>query len=51
MPVLAVGAQSFRPSGHTGLPAFYAPQMWTRQRRILMPTATIAGTHLCNALK
>ena len=29
--------------------AFYAPQVWTRQRRILMPTATIAGTHLCNA--
>jgi acrylyl-CoA reductase (NADPH)/3-hydroxypropionyl-CoA dehydratase/3-hydroxypropionyl-CoA synthetase len=28
---------------------FYAPQVWTRQRRILMPTATIAGTHLCNA--
>ena len=29
--------------------SFYAPQVWTRQRRILMPTATIAGTHLCNA--
>ncbi len=29
--------------------AFYAPQVWTRQRRILMPTATIAGTHLSNA--
>ena len=29
--------------------AFYAPQVWTRQRRILMPTATILGTHLCNA--
>jgi acrylyl-CoA reductase (NADPH)/3-hydroxypropionyl-CoA dehydratase/3-hydroxypropionyl-CoA synthetase len=28
---------------------FYAPQVWTRQRRIIMPTATIAGTHLCNA--
>ncbi|MDE2356384.1 MAG: enoyl-CoA hydratase/isomerase family protein, partial [Alphaproteobacteria bacterium] len=28
---------------------FYAPQVWTRQRRILMPSATIAGTHLCNA--
>jgi acrylyl-CoA reductase (NADPH)/3-hydroxypropionyl-CoA dehydratase/3-hydroxypropionyl-CoA synthetase len=28
---------------------FYAPQVWTRQRRILMPQATIAGTHLCNA--
>jgi acrylyl-CoA reductase (NADPH)/3-hydroxypropionyl-CoA dehydratase/3-hydroxypropionyl-CoA synthetase len=28
---------------------FYAPQVWTRQRRILMPTATIAGTHLSNA--
>ncbi len=28
---------------------FYAPQVWMRQRRILMPTATIAGTHLCNA--
>jgi acrylyl-CoA reductase (NADPH)/3-hydroxypropionyl-CoA dehydratase/3-hydroxypropionyl-CoA synthetase len=30
---------------------FYAPQVWTRQRRILMPTATIAGTHLCNAFE
>lgn len=29
--------------------SFYAPQVWTRQRRILMPTATILGTHLCNA--
>jgi acrylyl-CoA reductase (NADPH) / 3-hydroxypropionyl-CoA dehydratase / 3-hydroxypropionyl-CoA synthetase len=28
---------------------FYAPQVWMRQRRILMPNATIAGTHLCNA--
>ncbi|MCS6986946.1 MAG: AMP-binding protein [Sphingomonadaceae bacterium] len=28
---------------------FYAPQVWTRQRRILMPTAQILGTHLCNA--
>jgi acrylyl-CoA reductase (NADPH)/3-hydroxypropionyl-CoA dehydratase/3-hydroxypropionyl-CoA synthetase len=30
---------------------FYAPQVWMRQRRILMPTATIAGTHLCNAFE
>ena len=29
--------------------SFYAPQVWTRQRRILMPTARILGTHLCNA--
>ena len=29
--------------------AFYAPQVWTRQRQILMPTATILGTHLANA--
>jgi acrylyl-CoA reductase (NADPH) / 3-hydroxypropionyl-CoA dehydratase / 3-hydroxypropionyl-CoA synthetase len=29
--------------------AFYAPQVWTRQRRILMPSASILGTHLCNA--
>jgi acrylyl-CoA reductase (NADPH) / 3-hydroxypropionyl-CoA dehydratase / 3-hydroxypropionyl-CoA synthetase len=29
--------------------SFYAPQVWTRQRRILMPTASIRGTHLCNA--
>ncbi|MDZ7628336.1 MAG: AMP-binding protein [Parvularculaceae bacterium] len=29
--------------------SFYAPQVWTRQRRILMPTAEIRGTHLCNA--
>ena len=28
---------------------FYAPQVWTRQRRIVMPTAEILGTHLCNA--
>ncbi|QJR34927.1 AMP-binding protein [Gemmatimonas groenlandica] len=29
--------------------SFYAPQVWTRQRRILLPTASILGTHLCNA--
>jgi acrylyl-CoA reductase (NADPH)/3-hydroxypropionyl-CoA dehydratase/3-hydroxypropionyl-CoA synthetase len=29
--------------------SFYAPQVWTRQRRILMPTASILGTHLSNA--
>ena len=29
--------------------SFYAPQVWTRQRRILMPSAEIRGTHLCNA--
>ncbi len=29
--------------------SFYAPQVWTRQRRILMPTVSILGTHLCNA--
>ncbi|MFQ3623691.1 MAG: hypothetical protein SNJ73_09115 [Acetobacteraceae bacterium] len=28
---------------------FQAPQVWTRQRRVLMPTATMAGTHPCNA--
>ncbi|KPF78935.1 acetyl-CoA synthetase [alpha proteobacterium AAP81b] len=28
---------------------FYAPQVWTRQRRIVMPSAEIRGTHLCNA--
>jgi acrylyl-CoA reductase (NADPH)/3-hydroxypropionyl-CoA dehydratase/3-hydroxypropionyl-CoA synthetase len=28
---------------------FYAPQVWTRQRRIYMPQASILGTHLCNA--
>jgi len=28
---------------------FYAPQVWTRQRRIIMPVAEIRGTHLCNA--
>jgi len=28
---------------------FYAPQVWMRQRRIFMPSATIKGTHLCNA--
>ncbi len=30
---------------------FYAPQVWTRQRKILMPTAAILGTHLCNAFE
>jgi len=30
---------------------FYAPQVWTRQRRILMPTVSILGTHLCNAFE
>jgi acrylyl-CoA reductase (NADPH) / 3-hydroxypropionyl-CoA dehydratase / 3-hydroxypropionyl-CoA synthetase len=29
--------------------AFHAPQVWMRQRRIFMPTATILGTHLSNA--
>lgn len=29
--------------------SFYAPQVWTRQRDIIMPTAEIRGTHLCNA--
>lgn len=29
--------------------SFYAPQVWTRQRKIYMPTARIFGTHLCNA--
>ncbi|MBT4523183.1 MAG: AMP-binding protein, partial [Halieaceae bacterium] len=29
--------------------SFYAPQVWMRQRAILMPTASILGTHLCNA--
>lgn len=29
--------------------SFYAPQVWMRQRSILMPSAAILGTHLCNA--
>jgi acrylyl-CoA reductase (NADPH)/3-hydroxypropionyl-CoA dehydratase/3-hydroxypropionyl-CoA synthetase len=29
--------------------SFYAPQVWMRQRAILMPGAAILGTHLCNA--
>ncbi|MBL4868630.1 MAG: acetyl-CoA synthetase, partial [Pseudomonadales bacterium] len=29
--------------------SFYAPQVWMRQRKILMPSASIIGTHLCNA--
>ncbi len=29
--------------------SFYAPQVWMRQRRIFMPTASIFGTHLSNA--
>ncbi len=29
--------------------SFYAPQVWTRQRRILMPSVEIRGTHLRNA--
>ena len=29
--------------------SFYAPQVWMRQRKVLMPSASIVGTHLCNA--
>ncbi|MEM1080216.1 MAG: AMP-dependent synthetase, partial [Pseudomonadota bacterium] len=29
--------------------SFYAPQVWMRQRRIVMPTAEIRGTHLNTA--
>jgi len=29
--------------------SFFAPQIWMRQRRIMMPTANIYGTHLSNA--
>lgn len=29
--------------------SFFAPQVWMRQRRILMPSANIFGTHLSNA--
>lgn len=29
--------------------SFYAPQVWMRQRRILMPALEIRGTHLCSA--
>ncbi len=29
--------------------SFYAPQVWMRQRQILMPSASIIGTHLCSA--
>ena len=29
--------------------SFYAPHVWTRQRRIIMPTAEIRGTHLNTA--
>ncbi|MEM6709858.1 MAG: AMP-binding protein [Pseudomonadota bacterium] len=29
--------------------SFYAPQVWMRQRRIIMPTAEIRGTHLNTA--
>ena len=29
--------------------SFYAPQVWMRQRRILMPSAEIIGSHLSNA--
>ena len=29
--------------------SFYAPQVWMRQRRILMPSAEIRGTHLNTA--
>ncbi len=31
--------------------SFYAPQVWMRQRRILLPTCSILGTHLCNAFE
>lgn len=29
--------------------SFFAPQIWMRQRRIMMPSANIYGTHLSNA--
>jgi len=29
--------------------SFYAPQVWMRQRRVIMPTAEIRGTHLNSA--
>ncbi len=29
--------------------SFFAPQVWMRQRRILLPTAEILGTHLFNS--
>ncbi|MEL6186920.1 MAG: hypothetical protein AAFU79_20030, partial [Myxococcota bacterium] len=31
--------------------SFYAPQVWMRQRRILMPSAEIRGTHLNTAFE
>ncbi|MCU0635283.1 MAG: zinc-binding dehydrogenase, partial [Gemmatimonadaceae bacterium] len=31
--------------------SFYAPQVWTRQRRIYCPTFQLFGTHLCNAFE
>ena len=37
------------PEGKPRRYSFYAPQVWMRQRRILMPTAAIVGTHLSNA--
>ncbi|MCW2237522.1 AMP-binding protein [Azospirillum canadense] len=37
------------PDGQPRRYSFYAPQVWMRQRRILMPTAAIIGTHLSNA--
>ena len=37
------------PNGNGRRYSFYAPQVWMRQRRILMPSASIIGTHLSNA--
>jgi acrylyl-CoA reductase (NADPH)/3-hydroxypropionyl-CoA dehydratase/3-hydroxypropionyl-CoA synthetase len=43
-----VGRVVYGEDMHARRYSFYAPQVWTRQRRILLPTCSILGTHLCN---
>lgn len=44
-----LGRVIYGESMHDRRYSFYAPQVWMRQRRILLPTCSILGTHLCNA--
>ena len=44
-----VGRVVYGESMHGRRYSFYAPQVWMRQRRVLLPTCSILGTHLCNA--
>jgi acrylyl-CoA reductase (NADPH)/3-hydroxypropionyl-CoA dehydratase/3-hydroxypropionyl-CoA synthetase len=45
------GRVCYAESMHGRRYSFYAPQVWTRQRRIYCPTFQLFGTHLCNAFE